>query len=254
MFSLESGDSAAAAREIEAIRAYAPTQVAVGGSSAAEQIRQRLPDVPMVAFLVPNAIDAMSVLRSDSKLRIVAVDVRPDDLVAWVRRTDGSRRRVAVLYSDRTEGTAKSIAEAGKRAGLRIEPLRAERDKFPEAIDALNSSAFQGVIMIPDAGVYNSPNVERLLLWGVRGQHPVWAFSENIVGAGAFSGVFCDPRAVGETTAELVIDAIDRKPSPGPRVVYTSTFGAAINARTAEIIGIDLRRSEYDASVQWFGD
>ena len=127
---------------------------------------------------------------------------------------------------------------------MSVTTIPAARDEFPAAIEALNNSQYNGVLMIPDAQVYNSPNVERLLLWGVRNKKAVWTFSENVVAAGALAGLYCDPAKVGVQAAELIRNIVRHDEIAASGLHYPHSLGEAIrgavNVHTAEMIGAPL--------------
>ena len=161
---------------------------------------------------------------------------------------------MAILYSGRSARTVEAITLAARQYGLEVLPVQASKDEFPGAIDALNSAACDSVLMIPDAHVYNSPNVQRLLLWGVRQKKPVWAFSESIVKAGALAGQYSSSEVIGRQTADLVETVIDGKRPSDIGMQYPRRIGRAVNTYTARTIGLKLSDRMIGTGVTRFGD
>jgi putative tryptophan/tyrosine transport system substrate-binding protein len=240
----EGADEAARQQVLDRLAKSKPALVAAGGATATAEALRVLPTTPVVFFMVPNALDAPFLAPDYAERRRLAgvtSDISPTDQFDWIAKTRPETKIVGVLSSPRTERTVAALEKAGQQRGITVTRIAAAQDKFPDAIDALNASACQGVLMVPDAQVYNSPNVERLLLWGVRGKKPIWAFSENVVGAGAFAGVYCDPPAVGKQTAGVIVRILKGTDIATVGLQYPQGLGdavrGAINLHTAEKIG-----------------
>lgn len=219
------------------VRDYAPTAVAAGGTAATVWARSVYPHQPVIHFLVPNTPDApFSQSADDHHLAGVSADVDPRVQIDWIRETAPDVRHLAILHSSRTVHTVDALKNAARAKNLKIAAIRADKDKFPEAIDALNHTHCDGVLMIPDAHVYNSPNVQRLLLWGVRNKRPVWTFAPNVVRAGAYAAIYAKPEDVGEHAARTLI-AIARGADPDDLgLLYPRETQRAVNLRTAKLI------------------
>jgi putative ABC transport system substrate-binding protein len=251
------GDAQARQKAFERVHRSSPAVIVTGGAMMTSEALEAVPEAPVVFCLRPNILDA-EYLREDSPQRArvagVTSDVAPAQQVDWIRRTCPACKRVAVLCSARSERTAESLAAAGRARGVEITPVRALRDKFPAAIDALNAGKFDSVVMIPDSQVYNSPTVQRLLLWGVRYKRPVWAFSDKVVKAGALAGIYSDPAQVGSQTAEIVRQILSGNTPASIGVRYPRSSGRAVNLHTAEMIGVRLDSRAIGSGVKTFGE
>ncbi len=107
--------------------------------------------------------------------------------------------------------------------------------------------------MIPDARVYNSTTIQRLLLWGLRQKKPVWTFSANIVKAGALAGMFSDAGKTARQTAELA-GGILGGVAPGKiGLRYARDVGTAVNVRTAKMIEVKLDKVVFPDTIK-FGE
>lgn len=239
-------DTAAASAAIRKAAKLHPAAIAAGGSRAAVLALESTSEIPVVYFMVPNALDApFQAPRSQHSQRVVGVtsDVSPHDQLAWIRRTTPRVHTIALPYSDRTQRTLEAYVTAGRRAGIKIMPISAARDDFPTAMTAIEESNCDGVLMIPDAQVYNSPNVQRLLLWGARHKKPTWTFSFNVVRAGALAGSSCDSTQVGQQAAAIIQRVIRERASPAEiGVQYPHVVQWAINGHTAKMIDISIKQ------------
>ncbi len=220
-----------------------PTVIAAAGSNATSLALATVPDVPVVFFAVPNVLDAeFSAPGRVDRGRVagVAADVSPAEQIAWITRLHPQARKLGLLHSRRTRLTAEAISRAAAQRGISVATIESDKGEFAGSIDALNQQGVDGVLMIPDAKVYNSASVQRLLLWGIRQKKPVWAFSAGVVKAGALGGQFADNQAVGEHAAELIQQVIRSEPVGKLGVQYPRKTGRAVNERTAEIVSINL--------------
>ncbi len=256
----EAADDAERQRVLDRLARSKPALVATGGAIATAEALRVLPNTPVVFFMVPNALDAPFLAPDYAERRRLAgvtSDISPSDQLTWIARTRPEAKIIAVLSSSRTERTVAALEKAGQQRGITITRIAAAQDKFPEAIDTLDAHDCQGVLMVPDAQVYNSPNVERLLLWGVRGKKPVWAFSENVVTAGAFAGIYSDPAAVGKQAAGVILRVLKGTDIATVGLQYPQGMGqsvhAAINVHTAEMIEVPLDEKLFAGGVTRVG-
>ena len=253
----KSGESDARDRLADLLATPKPTVIASAGAPATVFALQAFSDVPVVFFMVPNMVDAAFIGEDNphrSRLAGVAADVSPDDRMEWIKRLHPACRNIAVLHSFRTKRTAEALSAAARRRGMTVKSLEADRQRFPDAIKALNNSGCDGVLMIPDAKVYNAPNVRRLLLWGIRQKKPVWAFSKSVVKAGALAGQYSDAESVGRQAAGLIQEVLAGADaaSIGPR--YPRRVLRAVNERTADMIRVRLPSGAVGADTARYGD
>ena len=252
------GDNTAALHDaLERIRNNRPRIIIAGGAGVTEEILARVPDVPVVFMMTPNALDCHFLLPSSPGLKRVAgvsSDPAPDALIRWIHKTAPNSRKIAVLCSDNSKKTVMELIDAARPLGVTIVPVTAQRDQFPAAIDALNAEAYDGVLMVPDAQVYNAPNVERLLLWGLREKHPVWAFSDKLVKSGALAAAYCEPADVGKKAAALAERILKGEEPKDVGVQHADSTKQAVNVRTAQMIGITLAKEVLAPPVIRYGE
>ena len=253
---LPSADAAAQRAALDPLRAFRPTVVVAGGTTATVQALSAFRDTPVIYFMVPNALDAPFLATNRGSARPaagVASDVDPVALVAWVRCTHPRASQIAVLCGPRTRRSVAALADAGRTHGIRIHAVPAQREAFPEAIEKLGAQSYDGVLMIPDSDVYSADTVKRLLLWGVRQKKPVWTFTPNVVEAGAFAGIQANLDAVAEKTAALTAEVVAGATPKRGGLQYADCVDRSVNLHTAEMIGIPLDDSSLGADVARLG-
>lgn len=227
------------------LRAFRPTIIAAGGTTATVKALSAVSDVPVVFFMVPNALDAPFLSEGGAgaeRVTGVAAGADPADQARGVRALTPEVHKLAVLSGPRTQQTVEAIRAAGREIGLQVLAIYASRTEFPKAIEALDAAECDGVLMVPDADVYNADTVRRLLLWGVRQKKPVWSFTGNVVKAGALAGLQADPDAVAAQAVTLIESVIAGTPPKRLGLQYTNRVEHSVNTHTARMIGVSIER------------
>jgi putative ABC transport system substrate-binding protein len=233
------GDRAPDKSDVQRVVAAKPDLIVAGGTRSVLAAREALPNVPVVYFMVPNILDtplAPKRGRPPPHTTGVTSDVDPNEQLDWILRTSPRARRIAIPCSSRTKATVAGFKQAAARRGVSIVPIECSIGEFANAVDKLKDARCDGVLMIPDAAVYNRANVQQLLLWGVRSQKPIWTFSTNIVKAGAYAGVYSQNEVVGRQTAEIVKQIVAGKQPDDIGLQYPQAVGRAVNMHTAQRI------------------
>lgn len=254
-FVLTANDQARANAVAEQIRAYNPDILATAGTAATNWTLEVVTDKPVVYFMVPNAPDAPFQQPPHSK-RVcgVAADIDPAAQIQWIKRSHPECKHIAILHSANTDATSRTIERAARRDGLRVTRISARKDAFPTAIEQLERSRAQGVLMIPDAEVYNAATVKRLLVWGARQKRAVWAFSKNVVKAGAFAGLHANPDDVGAQAVSIIKSIADGREPQHVGMQHPTRIQHAINRHTGKMIGVPLKPTDLPNNVAIFGD
>jgi ABC-type uncharacterized transport system substrate-binding protein len=233
-----------------------PVVVVTCGATATLLALESIPKTPVVFCTVPNALDTSFLAQESPHRKRIAgttTDVAPQEQVEWIHKLCPNLKNLGVLQSARSKRTMEAIRPASAAKGIAVVAIDAGKDEFPKSIELLSSKGCEGVLMLPDAGVYNSANVQRLLLWGIRQKKPVFAFSSNIVKAGAFAGQYPDMQA---STLQLV-DLVDRIVKGGDAgkigLEYPRKIDTAINERIADMIGISIDGQTLGAASVRYG-
>jgi len=257
LIELAADSDAALAEAAQRIGRFSPQVIATAGTGTTSAILARVPDVPVVFYMVPNALDAPFMADgAPEKRRVAGVpsDVDPAAQIDWALKTGRRAKTVAVLHSARTRRTAAALERAGRARGVSVVLESASRSEFPKAVETLDRLGCDGVLMISDSEVYDSPSVQRLLLWGLRARKYVWAFSVNIVKAGALSGLYCDGESVGQEAALVVQEVLDGKSPAAIGLRYPRRLGHAVNVHTARMIDEQLDEAALGADVERLGE
>ena len=233
-----------------------PALIVTCGSTATSLILERIPKTPVLFCIIPDALD-MPFLAADSpyakRVAGIAMELSPSEQIASIARLCPRARNLGVLHSVRSQRTAEALRNAARDKGITLSLIEAPKDEFPKAVEALNAKGCDGVLMLPDATVYNSANVQHLLLWGIRQKRIVWTFSANIVKAGALAGQFPDNDLMFHQAVEVIQKMIEKPSSPPSGLIYLRQTQAAINERTGKMIGLELDSDVLKSFTTRFG-
>jgi putative ABC transport system substrate-binding protein len=212
--------------------------VLVVGTRALTMARAVVPDKPIVYAMVP----ATDVVASRAVTGVALEVPAFPQLAVWKQiRFDG--QRVGVIYDPKV--SAAAVSDAGKAAAalsltLVLRPasdpgqVRAALTELAPKIDLL--------WLIPDRRLFSDETARAIIAFGIEKKIPVWAFSDDLVQAGAFASVLPDGRDIGRRAARLAIDLAGRAPEtrlpvPAP---MSSPGSFIVNARTAELLGLEI--------------
>lgn len=257
LFALPESDATAQARAISAVRGKRPRLIVTGGSTLTAEVLREIVDVPVAFFMVPNAADAPFLQDGSTERKRVAgvtSDVSPAQQTEWALHADGRIKSLAVFCSPRSRMTVDKLASASRAHGVTIQSIETRADTIAEATNQATRSGVDGVLMIPDATIYNGASIQHLLVWGIREKRAVFAFSDKIVKAGALAGILTNPADVGKKTSD-VVDQIIAGKSPGDiGIVYCEQVSRAINSHTARMISAPIDEARRDKDIQILGD
>jgi len=233
-----------------------PAVIVAVGTEATTLALESVPKAPVVFCMVPNTLDAYFLSddnRHKPRLAGVSTDISPGEQIAWAVQLDEDAKNIGVLFSSRTRRTVEALRKAGQDRGITVTLIETGKNDFVKAVGLLDSNRCDGVIMVPDADVYNTTTAQRLLLWGIRARKPVWAFSSKIVKAGAFAGWQADDEAIGRQVVDLA-DKIATGARPASvGLVYPNKIVYSINHRSTEMIGISVPDDVLAKITEQFG-
>ncbi|MBN1488275.1 MAG: hypothetical protein JXA69_00030, partial [Phycisphaerae bacterium] len=151
------------------VKSFKPTVIVGAGVRATSTALDAIPDIPVVFCMVPNALDSPFMgkdHRHRKRLAGVTLDVSPQQQIEWAIETAPNARTIGLLHSPGGIQTAESVRAAAVAHAIKVVLIPAEKDAFPDAVEALVTQRCDGALMIADSGVYNAANAQRLLIWG----------------------------------------------------------------------------------------
>lgn len=235
--------------------------IAVGGAAfegALQALSTRDPRerIPVLAILLPRSAYEAVLARGPAVRRPVAAAVLDQPLArqaALLARALPQPVRVGVLPGTQTRPQLRNLERELHNRGLRLvvaPEVRTTDDIYPALKAALDEADV--ILALPDSDIYQSANLQNILLTAYRARKPLVGFSAAQVRAGAALAVYSTPIQVAGRAAEMVRGWLAGRGLPG--VQAPRDFSVAVNARVANSLGLhlddaatiaaDLRREE----------
>lgn len=214
--------------------------------------------VPVLAALVPQAV--FEARQADSRIgrrpfSAALLDQPLARQLALIERALPEHRRVGVLAGPRTRPLSVALGKEALARDLELRlsrPVDATEDIYPALRQAIEESDI--ILAFPDPVIYNSANLQHILLTTYRARIPLAAFSPAYVRAGAVLAIYSTPAQVARRSAEMLRRWRADGSLPPPQ--RPREFEVAVNERVAASLGIgidaadliaaDLRRQETD--------
>jgi len=217
----------------------------VVGAKAAVGIGRKLdPEIPMVYAMVSNP----GGLGLESRANTVGIsaDVSPEDQFAIMKQVYGGVKRVGVLYSSGSSRSMKILDQARRELpeGWVLEAV--DMDAYSSVsmgVDALIRLKVDFVWMISDPKVYSAATVKTLLIASIKYKLRVFAFSPQVVKAGAIVGIGVDPAEQGEWGGLLSVEVVKNGMQSAQRKSVSIHVPVALNKIVAERIGVELSKT-----------
>jgi len=213
--------------------------LAIGAKAALSASRNLDESVPLVYSMVtnPNALG----LDTRPNTTGISADVTPAIQFELMRKAQSSTRSVGVLYRSSSERSMDLLNQARNQLPSGWTLKEVDLDTFrsdAQGVQALIDQHSDFAWMISDPKVYSSATVKALLIASIRNKLRVFAFSPQVVKAGALIGIGLDPGEQGDQAGKLVL----RVQSIGIEIVSTQPIPApdphvAINKLVADRIG-----------------
>jgi ABC-type uncharacterized transport system substrate-binding protein len=146
--------------------------------------------------------------------------------------------RVALLENEDSRVLADELADAARVRKFTL--VRATVSRDTELYPALQKIFAEPAVLIatPDSQIFNSYNIQNILLTAYRKRSPLLGLSPAFVRAGAVLAVYSTPAQIGRQAAELASAALAGEPVTGP--IAPRYFEIATNPQVARSMGIAL--------------
>jgi putative tryptophan/tyrosine transport system substrate-binding protein len=221
--------------------------VALGSQACSEVVKRKHP-TPVLCTLLPR-------LSFEGILRDNARQVSPQLSALYLnhpfaRQLDvlqlalPKARRVGVLRGSESmlRDRGEKLADDANDRGLKLvsasvtsnEPVFKGLKRVLEDADVL--------LALPDAQVYNSGNIQNILLTSFRAKIPMLAFSPAYVRAGALLSLYSTPTQIGQQAGGMVRGVLHGQPLGLPE--YPNDFTLSVNENVAHALGLRLDVNE----------
>lgn len=197
--------------------------------------------VPVLALFVRRAEMERQNQRHPGRLTGIYFGQPPSRVLAMARAL-GVNEGIGILLSAESapwlsEPLLQASADTGQDLLLwRMRPTDSPLRQFESLLERSKL-----IVALPDPGVYNSQNLQSLMLNAYRHRLPVIGYSSAMVKAGALAAVYSDPVLLGRQAAALAQRLLAR-PDALPPPEYPSQYALAVNyqvARSLALTGIN---------------
>jgi putative ABC transport system substrate-binding protein len=219
--------------------AGSPDLIITAGGDALRQMLARTPTAPIIATLLPRQnyekILAES-SRGRSRITAIYLDQPPARQAAFLRQLLPGQKRIGMLVSTETRGTAGQFRQVFANAGLALDAEESDTDST--LLPALNAllPRVNALLAMPDSTIYKRDNIKAILITSYRHQRPVIAFSAAFVNAGALAALYSTPTQIARQTADMVAGLGPTLPPP----TAPNLFAIAINQNVALALGLTV--------------
>ena len=245
------GSSGSGKRVIASMIARKPRLVLAIGSLAAQIVKQRVQDVPIVYSMVPNpykhGLHGKNIVG-------ISLDIPLEKQFVTYKLLVPTLKTLGVIYDPQKTGPL--IAEAqvvAEKIGLKLFASPATSQKAVPAAMRHILGKIDALWMVPDDTVITPESFKFLLVTAFENQLPFLTVSDIFVKVGAFASLSPDYDAMGRQACQLV-----RQVESG-RVNITKDnmfppdkVNVAINLKTASKIGLTLPKEVINSASKVF--
>ena len=215
--------------------------LAMGVEAAAEMARTEL-RAPVLSVFVPSAsFDAIVRAyprRSTSPFSAIYLNQPLGRQLDLIQLALPQRPRIGVLLGSQSSVQMPLLEDERRKRSLVLiqAQIDANEPMFAKLQQLLDTSLV--LLALPDPQVFNSGNLQNILLSTLRAGIPVVSFSPAYVKAGALIAIYSKPAQVGRQAAQLALPVLQGKELPPPQ--YPREFWIDVNMPLARSMNLDM--------------
>ncbi len=216
--------------------------VALGTEAATALARVQL-QAPVLHALLPRRsferVLRARARKASARFNVLELDQPLQRQLALIRLALPKTRRVGVLWGPDSLAKAPVLRSIASSQGLALQEARLgeEAPLFAALQSVLDGSDV--LLALADPLVFNSSNLQNLLMTTIRVQVPLVAFSPAYVRAGALLAVYSTPPQVGAQAAQWVLDVLANRVLP-ELALQPLDFEISVNEPVARVLGLSL--------------
>lgn len=226
------------AARVSAIKVW----VALGTEAAAGLAQSRV-KAPVLNALLPRSsferVLRVSGRKASAGFNVLQLDQSLQRQLALIRLALPKARRLGVVWGPDSLPKAAALRSLASGQGLSLQEvlLDDETSLFAALKSVLDSSDV--LLALADPLVFNSNNIQNILMTTIRGQVPLVAFSPAYVRAGALLAVYSTPPQVGDQAAQWVLDVLANRVLP-EQALEPFDFEISVNEQVARVLGLSI--------------
>lgn len=230
-----------------------PVAVLTVGASAWRELAARFVTAPplMLATLLPRDAFEQGLPWKTRPRQVSAVllDQPLARQINLLKQLSKQRKlgTVGLLLGPASKRHAGEYQSALAAAGLT--PFLTEVSDTGEVAAALRNTLTESDVLlaVPDPVVFNSQTISAILLGSYRRLVPLVGYSSSLVKSGALVALYATPAQVGQSAADVLLDALAGRTMPPPRP--PAEFNVAINSSVAKSLGLLLGEAELQRTL-----
>jgi len=210
--------------------------LAVGGDALSEV--KRIKDIPIVYLMVLNP---QSTLSGEENITGVSMNIPPKSQLQALFQTLPGTKNVGLLYDPKNTGY---LVEEARQAASKMGIALTAREIHHAREGATTAMEMKGDIdvfwMLPDVTVMTPETVEFLLLYSLKYQIPLLAFSEKYLDLGAFISTGIDAFDMGAQAGDMASGILSGRKVENVQQALARKYVVSTNLMIAGKLGISV--------------
>lgn len=213
------------------------------GTEAATALAQTRTKAPVLNALLPRSsferVLRLSGRKASAGFNVLQLDQPLQRQLALIRLALPKARRLGVVWGPDSLPKAAALRSLASGQGLALQEARLddETSLFAALKSVLDSSDV--LLAVADPLVFNSSNIQNILMTTIRAQVPLVAFSPAYVRAGALLAVYSTSPQVGDQAAQWVLDVLANRVVP-ELALEPLDFEISVNEQVARALGLSF--------------
>lgn len=213
------------------------------GTEAATTLAQSRIKAPVLNALLPRSsferVLRVSGRKASAGFNVLQLDQPLQRQLGLIRLALPKARRLGVVWGPDSLPKAAALRSLASSRGLSLQEalLDDETSLFAALKSVLDSSDV--LLALADPLVFNSNNLQNILMTTIRAQVPLVAFSPAYVRAGALLAVYSTPLQVGDQAAQWVLDVLANRILP-EQPLEPVDFEISVNAQVARALNLSF--------------
>jgi len=213
------------------------------GTEAANALAKTESRIPVLCTLLPRSSFERTLLENGRKpsaqFSSLYLDQPLSRQLELIRAALPTARRVGVLWGPESQVQAPALKTLVRASALElVEATVASNELFFPSLKRVLEDA-DLLLAMPDPQLYNSSNIQNILLASFRAKVPLVAFSPAYVRAGALLALYVTPTQIGRQAAAIARGVLQGK-TLSATPLYSQDFNVAVNEHVARSLGLTL--------------
>lgn len=237
-------------KDASALARYTPRLAVALGSAAAQALADSDSRTNQLYALLPRATADPLLAKSHGRRAASAVYLdqpysRQFDLL---RLALPDRSHPGVLWGAASQDQKSLVTEAAAQRGLHLVSGAIQSGESLYSVLQSVLAEADVLVAVPEPGIWNSSNIQNILLASFRARVPLLAFSPAYVKAGALLALYATPAQIGTQAGGIARTALQGRALPAAQ--YPARFTVQVNGYVARALGLRLDEADLAARLR----